>query len=314
MNQEKIIPPHPLQSPAWGEFRTRMGIHTATQDDWLVTFHRIPHTPWTIGYFPKGPMPTKTMVSQLQQLGRQKNAVFIQLEPNIPASQKTKISQLDGIKPSHHPLFTQFTFVLDLTKSEEDLLKAMHPKTRYNIRVAQKHGVQIKEDNSSAAFNAYLRLSEETTSRQGFYAHSRTYHETMWEVLRGAGIAHLFTASFKGEIIAAWIIFVWENTAYYPYGTSSRAYREVMAPHLLLWEIAKWAKKRNLKRFDLWGAMGPDPDPNDPWYGFHRFKEGFRPTLLEFAGSYDLVLKPMLYQCYILADKIRWTILKHFKK
>lgn len=309
---------HPLQSWFWGKFRESMGVVVSRLgvfegdklvEGWQLTFHKIPHTSRTIGYFPKGPDIGQTMVSELTKLGKQNKAIFIQLEPNVLQS-SIDVKQFDNLIPSHHPLFTKFTFLLDLTKSEAELLAAMHPKNRYNLKVAQKHGVTVKEDNSSKAFKAYLSLAKETTGRQGFYAHNTLYQQKMWETLSGAGIAKLFTATFEGEILSAWIVFVWKDTLYYPYGTSSRNHRDVMAPTLMLWEIAKWAKTRGLKYFDLWGALGPNPDTSDPWYGFHRFKQGFNPTLLESAGSFDLVISPYLYRLYTLADKIRWFILK----
>ncbi len=293
---------HPLQTPAWGDFRKAMGIDVVRLNDWQLTFHKIPYTPWTIGYLPKGPAPTKKMIDELLKLGRKKRAIFIQLEPNT--------TEKVHLKPSHHPLFTKYTFILDLTKSEDELLARMHPKTRYNIKVAQKHNVIVKEDNSPAAMKEYLRLTQETTSRQGFYAHNKKYHEIMWKIMHDAGIAHLFTASYEGEVLSAWIVFILGDTVYYPYGSSSRNHREVMAPTLLLWEITKWAKQKGLKHFDLWGAMGPNPNPNDPWYGFHRFKQGFNPLLVAFAGSFDLVIKPHLYSLYTLADTLRWKFLK----
>lgn len=297
---------HPLQSPAWLEFRKVMGIDTERIADGFISFHKIPYTPWTIGYFPKGPLPTQKMIGELTAIGKLKRAVFIQLEPNA-------IKGTVLLPKSHHPLFTKYTFILDLTKSEDELLRAMHPKTRYNIKIALKHNVIVKEDNSPSAFKEYLRLTEETTSRQGFFAHDRKYHETMWKIMHAAGIAHLFTASFNGEVLSAWILFVWNDTVYYPYGSSSRNHREVMAPTLLLWEIVKWAKAKGLKKFDLWGAMGPSPDSNDPWYGFHRFKEGFSPKLVEFIGSYDLILNKPLYWIYTLADTVRWKLLRLIK-
>lgn len=293
--------PHPLQSKAWGEFRKAMGIDVAVIHEWIITFHRVPHTPYTIGYFPKGPMPTKAMLETLKTLGKQKNAIFIQLEPNVVFKPNLR-STINDLQRSHHPLFTKYTFILDLTKTEEELLQAMHPKTRYNIRVAQKHGVTIAEDDSQKAFQAYLDLSQETTNRQGFYAHNQTYHRVMWDMLHKAGIAHLFTANYDNKILAAWIIFVFGDTVYYPYGASSRENRDVMAPNLMLWEIARWAKNKGIKFFDLWGA--------DPSQGFHKFKEGFAPRLVEFVGSYDLVMQPWLYRLYTVADTIRWTLLK----
>lgn len=308
---------HPLQTKAWVEFRKAMGVDVATLDNWYISFHHIPHTPYTIGYFPKGPIPTKTMIEELTKIGKEKNAIFIQIEPNVEkvhSSQKTVHSQLI---PSHHPLFTKYTFVIDLTKSEEDLLKAMHPKTRYNIRVAEKHNVTIQEDNSARAFETYIKLSQETTNRQGFYAHNTTYQRTMWEIMHQAGIAKLWTATYEGHILAAWIIFIHDGVMYYPYGASSRKHREVMAPNLLLWELVKWGKANKLHAFDLWGAIGSPPaggpDPKDPWYGFHRFKAGFSPTLIEFTGSYDLVIRPLLYKLYCFVDTVRWSVLKLLK-
>lgn len=309
---------HPLQAWSWGEFRKSMGIDVTRLavysknkliEGWQLTFHKIPYTPWTIGYFPKGPAIGQVMVDELAKLGREKSSVSIQIEPNILYNQSAT-EQFKNLRPSHRPLFTKYTFVLDLTKSPEDLLKTMHPKTRYNLKIAQKHGVTVKEDNSDVAFDAYLELTRETTSRQGFYAHDAQYHRRMWKIMHDAGIAKLFTASLGKEILSAWIIFVWKETVYYPYGTSSRNHREVMAPNLLLWEICLWAKNNGLKYFDLWGALEPNPDTNDPWYGFHRFKQGYNPTLVEFTGSFDLVIKPLPYRLYTFADDLRWKILE----
>ena len=85
---------HPLQSWAWGEFRRvtgvdveRLGVYKNAElvAGWQITFHHIPLTPWTIGYFPKGPQPSPQMIHALSTLGRQKKAIFIQLEPNTTA-------------------------------------------------------------------------------------------------------------------------------------------------------------------------------------------------------------------------------------
>lgn len=321
---------HPLQSWSWGEFRKNMGVDVARLavikgekliEGWQITFHRIPYTPWTIGYFPKGPAMDKRMIEELMKIGREKRAIFIQMEPSIEAKDTKKkiplsqylnilISQYPRLRPSHHPLFPKYTFMLDLTRSEEQLLSAMHPKTRYNIRLAQRHGVKVREDSSRKACEAYVRLSQQTTSRQGFYAHNEIYHRRMWKVMSKTGIAHLFTATYGEKILAAWVVFAFGDTVYYPYGASSRERREVMAPTLILWEIARWAKKQGFKYFDLWGALGPKPKENDPWYGFHRFKQGFSPQLVEFIGSYDLVINPLLYRFYTMADTLRWILLR----
>ena len=86
-----------------------------------------------------------------------------------------------------------------------------------------------------------------------------------------------------------------------------------MASNLMMWEAIKWGKKHNAKHFDLWGCLGPDADKNHPWYGFHRFKEGFGGELVEFMGSYDLVINPILYNIYTVLYPLRKNLLKFFK-
>ncbi len=333
------IAAHPLQSFEWGEFRKKTGIKVIRGDNFQLTVHQIPHTPWAIGYMPKGPLPDQKMMTELYKIGKENKCIFIQLEPNVeknklPQNWKLEIGNWK-LREAAHPLFTRYTFILDLTKSEEELLKNMHPKTRYNIRIAQKHGVEITEDNSDTAFEEYLKLTEETTKRQRFFAHSEKYHRLMWETLKSQKskvksqkldtdklTAHLFLAKYQPKnishlspltsqfVLAAWILFVFKDTLYYPYGASSNKHRETMASNLLMWEAIRFGKKLGLKKFDMWGALGHAPDKNDPWYGFHRFKEGYGGELTEFVGSFDFVINPLFYEVYKIADKLRWLFLR----
>ncbi len=313
---------HPLQSPEWGEFRKKTGVKVVTSEGLQLTIHRIPHLPWTIGYLPKGPLPTSKMLSKLAKIGREENCIFIQLEPAVIKTHNSElITHNLGLRPAARPLFTKNTFQLDLTQSEEELLKNMHPKTRYNIRVAQKHGVEVTEDNSDKAFETYLKLTRETTTRQKFYAHNEEYHQKMWQALKPTGIAHLLlayyspkTSNLKPIPLVAWIVFIYDGVLYYPYGASSDKYREVMASNLMMWEAIKFGKRMSCHTFDMWGSLGPNPDKNDPWYGFHRFKEGYGGKLVEFMGSFDLVINPFPYQFYKITDKLRWLFLHLIKK
>jgi len=309
---------HPLQSEEWGKFREKTGIKVVKTDAFQITIHKIPHLSQTIGYVPKGNLPSEKMIKDLREIGKRENCIFIQLEPKIENGSKINFKNL-GLIPSAHPLFTRFNFELDLTKNEEDLLRNMHPKTRYNIKIAQKHNVEVEENNSDEAFLAYLKITEETTRRQGFFAHTQSYHRLMWETLKPKPdekpnpnklTAHLFIAKYEKEILVAWVLFVYKDTLYYPYGASSSSHRETMASNLIMWEAIKYGKKMGLKKFDMWGSLGPDADKNDNWYGFHRFKQGYGPRLVEYVGSYDLVINPFLYKLYVLADKVRWAILK----
>lgn len=316
---------HPLQSYEWGEFRKATGIkvirkglfqNNQLQEAFQLTIHPIAPTPYSIGYLPKGILPTSSLIEELRKLGKENNCISIQLEPNLltsPASQ-TSFIQL-GLIPAAHPLFTQHTLILDLTKSEEELLKNMHQKARYNIRVAQKHAVSVQETNTPEGFETFWRLTQETTSRQQFFAHTKKYHLTQWQTLphtfhSNKLSSHLLITSYQNMPLTAWVVFVFHDTLYYPYGASSQNHRETMHSTLMMWEAIRFGKKHGLKIFDLWGAAAPNTPSSDPWFGFTQFKERFGPTRIAFVGSYDLVINPLLYQGYKIADKLRWFVLK----
>ena len=112
-------------------------------------------------------------------------------------------------------------------------------------------------------------------------------------------------ATYKGEIISAWILFAHDGFLYYPYGASTDKYKEVMANNLMMWEAIKFGKKLGLSTFDLWGR--------EEGKGFTKFKEGYNPEVVEFIGTWDLIINKPLYYLYKIAEKIRWFILRLIK-
>ena len=313
---------HPLQSWAWGEFRKKTGVglsrfgfgKKSIEDVFQITWHRIPYTKFCIGYCPKSIIPNKEEVTMIKAEAEKRGAIFVKFEPNEKINTETekKIIALEKefnfVKGK--PLFTKYTFQLDISKSEEELLKNMHQKTRYNLRLAEKRGVEIIEDSSEVGFEDYWKLMEETTKRQGFFAHGKEYHRKMWQTMTESGMGHLFKAVYEGKTLTAWMVFILNDTIYYPYGASSNENREVMASNLMMWEVIRYGKKQGCRLFDMWGSLGPTPDIKDPWYGFHKFKQGYGAELVEFLGSFDLVVKPTLYKLYGLTDRLRWVGLK----
>ncbi|PIS09296.1 peptidoglycan bridge formation protein FemAB [Candidatus Beckwithbacteria bacterium CG10_big_fil_rev_8_21_14_0_10_34_10] len=306
---------HPLQSWQWGEFKEKNGAQVlrigmyqgkTLKKGWQILFHPIPKTKLTIGYVPKSHLPNKEVFKALKEIGNKNHAIFIKIEPNSTTGEDLLLKNncLVG-----KPIFTLYTFQINLNKSEKELLQSFKSKTRYNLKLAQKKGVKVEKDNSSKAFNEYLDLTLETTKRQKFYAHDKKYHQLMWQFLQPSGIAHLLKASFKNKILATWIVFVFNNVLYYPYGASSAEHRDLMASNLMMWEAIRFGQKMNCHYFDLWGSLGPNPNPKNPWYGFHRFKKGYNPKLIEFIGSFDLILNKPLYRLYRLADYFRWQYL-----
>lgn len=313
---------HIIQSWEWGEFRKKAGLDLVRLGHfegnrlvmaYQLTFHTVPFLAQTIGYFPKGPMPDETMIKALTDVGQKKGVAFIKIEPDVASNQlpetRDQLRKL-GLLESKKSLFTQYNFLIDLTKSEEQLLAAMHPKTRYNIGVAQKKGVEVYDSVGTSDFEIYLKLYFETTKRQKYFGHTPHYHQLLWETLKPAKMARILVGRYAGQSLVSWMLFNFGDTLYYPYGGSSIEYKEVMASNLVCWEAIRLGKKMGLRVFDMWGALAPDARENDPWYGFHRFKAGYGPVHVEYVGTYDLVLKPQIYNILNVADRLRWILLR----
>ncbi len=310
MNRQKYnkMASHPLQTWEWGEFRKKWGNEIIRTDYGQLTLHKLPLMPFKIGMLIKGPAPTKKILDDLKKLGKKEKLIFIKLEPNVSKNEKLiKFLKQNGAVPGK-TLFTPTSFWIDLAINEEDLVKSFQSKTRYNIRLARRKGVEVREDNSDKAFEKYIKLTKETVERQGFYAHSEKYHRLMWKALykdmvqKGEKpIARLLVARYKGEIITTWIVFVWKDFLYYPYGASANKHKNVMANNLVMWEAIKYGKKLGLKTFDLWGR--------EPGKGFTRFKEGYNPKVIGFLGTWDLITSPFYY-LYRAAEMLRWILLR----
>ena len=317
---------HPLQSWEWGEFRKKTGVDVERigffekgkiKKGFQVTFHNIPKINRTAGYYPKGFMPDADQLDALKKLAKQHKALFVKMEPNI--SQKVGVpsahKQISEFLEKHdcvpgRPLFTKFTFILDISKSEEEIFAKLTSKTRYNVNLAAKKGVVIYENSTSEGMEQYIKILKETTSRQGFYAHGPEYFRTMWQELSKTGMIKIFQAVYQDKILASWIIFIFNGVIYYPYGASSREHRDVMASNLMMWEMIRYGKSQGCHKFDMWGSLGENPDKNDPWYGFHRFKKGYGGELNEFIGTFDLVTDFALYQPFRFVDNLRWKWLR----
>jgi lipid II:glycine glycyltransferase (peptidoglycan interpeptide bridge formation enzyme) len=329
---------HPLQSWEWGDFRQkagngvkRLGVYKNGELKQAIQliFHPVPIIDKKICTFIKGRNLSVDILKVLRKLANDENVLFVKMEPNIVVKkvqlptgeileEQTKVKRdLIEILKSYgaikgRTLFTPTSYWIGLSVDEESLLKGFHSKARYNIGLAKRKGVKVVEDNSSKAFENYLELTRETVNRQRFYAHKENYHRLMWQTLneemidqKKEPIARLLTAKYRGVTISAWVLFVFNNTLYYPYGASSSRYRNVMANNLMMWEAIRYGKKLGLKTFDLWGR--------EPGKGFTRFKEAYNPSLVEFLGTWDLITNPLYYP-YRIAEYVRWFILRFKNK
>jgi len=186
----------------------------------------------------------------------------------------------------------------------------MKPKTRYNIKLAQKKGVIIKEMSDEKGFEIFNKLYFETCKRQKYYGHNHEYHKIVWNTLK-ENIAHILIAFYENTPIAAYELFNFKDRLYYTYGGTSVEHRNVMAANLLMWETIKLGKKLGANVLDMWGSLAPQYNTNHDWAGFTRFKEGYGTEFKQLCTSFDLICNPILYKTYNFVYSIRQLLLRY---
>lgn len=207
------------------------------------------------------------------------------------------------------------TLMLDLTKTDEVLLSEMKRKGRYNINLARKKGVTIahitgkefmKSDKKKRQelIDEFWRLTSETTSRDGFHGHQKEYYTQFLDKLPDYAV--LFFAKFEGENIATAISTFCGDKSIYYFGasTSDRAYRNLMAPYLLQWEMIQYAKTQNCKTYDFLG-IAPENEPKHAYAGISDFKWKFGGYRATYAPGKEIVLDKKWYRMYRLIKKMK---------
>ena len=208
------------------------------------------------------------------------------------------------------------TVVLDLSRTEEELLLGMKPKTRYNVRLAMKKGVEVRQGRVEE-LPAWYSIYQETAERDRIAIHPYTYYRTLFDLSLSYGgespQLSLFLAFYEGILVGGIIVALFKGEAIYLYGASSNQHRNVMASHLLQWEAMKWARQRGATQYDLFG-IPPAEDPAHPMGGLYRFKTGFGGRILHRWGSWDYPIHGVSYEIYRQAERFRNWYHKVFRK
>lgn len=220
----------------------------------------------------------KMVLEDLKKLAGEEHAWFIRVSPQIDAISFPKL----GFVPAPiHAMDAELCWVLDLDKSEEELLAGMRKTTRYEIRRAQKMGITI-----DTGLKDFFVLYTQTSQRHGFVPHSGIREEL--EVFGNNAI--VLNAVFERVPIASAIILFWGEQAIYHHGASIQS--KVPASYFLQWEAIREAKKRGEKLYNFWG-IAPEDKPNHPWRGITLFKKGFGGREVEFVHAQDYPVSPL---------------------
>jgi lipid II:glycine glycyltransferase (peptidoglycan interpeptide bridge formation enzyme) len=294
-----------LQSWEWGEFQKAIGrqIYFLKENNWqsLVIKHDL-----ALGrnylYCPRGPVvrgETGNFFNAIAKLAKQENSIFNRIEP-MQGIEEDDLRKLGFIR-AQSDVQPRQTLILDLDRSEEELLGQMHEKTRYNIGLAERKGVSItirKLEDGDEAFEKFWELLNQTAKRQKIGIFSKDYYKRQLTIKSPQFANLLFIAAFGGKAIAANLVNFFGHTATYVHGGSDNTFRALMAPHLLQWEQIKEAKKRGCKYYDFWGF------DEQKWPGISRFKKGFGGREVSYIGTFDLILKQAWYSAYIFVKKV----------
>ncbi len=310
--------PHVLQTWEWGEVKAQTGWRTyalrfargaETVGQALLLRRPVPVTSLGIGYIPKGPVlnweDTRTaaeVIRALARVARDLRLIFLKIDPDVSpdetaGEQLLKVLRAEGWQFSAQQIQFRNTVLVDLRGDEEDVLARMKSKWRYNIRLAQRRGVTVREGTADELPHFYA-LYEETARRDGFLIRPYAYYAHTWKRFMERDKAVLLFAEWKGEIVAGLILFLFGDRAWYMYGASRGGeVRRHMPNHLLQWEAMRVARARGCTVYDMWGA----PDElveTDPMWGVYRFKRGFGGEFQRWIGAWDYPVYPVLYTLY----------------
>ena len=247
-------------------------------------------------------------------LAKKYKAFVLRVEPDVLKSDekfrnliiKHKFKIKDDSKDFKDEIQPRFVFRLNLKgKTEDEIFSAFHQKTRYNIRLATKKGVTIKE-GTKEDLKAFHNIMVETGERDNFLIRSLSYFEKMYDEM-APNHMKLLMAYYENEPIAGIIPIMYGNKTWYLYGASSNKHRNLMPNYLLQWTMIKQAIENKCDIYDFRGVSGV-VDETHPQYGLYRFKKGFNAEFTEFIGEIYIPYKPIKYKIYKLAEKTFRTL------
>lgn len=315
-----------LQSKEWRKFQEAVGRKTLNISDENFSASIIEHSLPIVGkyfYVPKGPIfnfqfsisnefsnlndQISKQIQELIDLAKREKAGWIRVEP-VDSRILEVIGRYSRIKKAPHDMQPRETLIMDISKSEEELLAGMKSKTRYNIKLAEKKGVSVineQESGNKKNIEEFLRLTKIMSERQGIVTHDENYYRKMFEII-SESIIKLYVAEYENKIIAANIVIYYGDTAYYLHGASDDKYKNLMAPHFLQWRQIQDARKAGCVKYDFCGVKVNEKKGRS-WEGITRFKLGFSPNTkpVEFPGSYDIIISPVRYWGYRIIQKIK---------
>jgi len=303
---------HVLQSYEWGEFKKRLGwrpVRVVLDRDGEVVglgqflaYDTAP-VPGALWYCTKGPwLPwhneeaVRAFFEGVRDVARREGAHTVKIEPEVLEREKNVKDVLGeiGFRKARYDLNLKTTLVVDLSLSEEKLLAKMKGKTRYNVRLAAKKGIEVVEPDFEEGWEIFYAWMKHTSERKVGYSlrRSRNYLHAVTRYMYDTGQGRLFFARHEGTPLAGIYVFTFGEKYWYMYGASGDEKRNLKPNYLLQWEVMRWAKERGLTHYDMVGVPKlEDLDESSSLWGVYKFKEGFGGEISDSLGCFDLPVK-----------------------
>ena len=294
---------HLLQTWAWGELKGAFGWSplriALEQDGSLVAGAQVLYRrlgPLSLAYVPKGPVllggesgAATALWEAIHRQSRRRGAISLKVEPEWRDEDADAHARLLawGMQATDATVQPRRTIIVDLDADEDTLLARMKPKWRYNVRLSDRKGVVVREANDSmASFYQLLRLTGE---RDAFGIHTQAYYDRALRLFLPDQV-RLLMAYYQEQPLAGLAVYGFNGQAWYMYGASSNAHRELMPNHQLQWRAMQWARQQGCSQYDLWGITDRDTEEGDALAtlsGVERFKAGFGGEVVRFVGAYE---------------------------
>ncbi len=243
--------------------------------------------------------------SDIREQGEAHNCVFVRVRPQEPMSQNIlKLLSKQGLKPAPMYLSVEYAGILDLHKSEEEILAGASQGFRRKLRKAEKNGIEITAETDDTAIEEFCRLEKLHAERQKYVAFSSDFLKKQFKAFRKNGEVVIYTAKKDGETLAQNFMIFYGPEASYHYGVSSALGTKYSAAPLLHLMAMEEARKHGCIRYNLWGIVGLD-EKSHRFYGVSEFKRSFGCEELKYTPAHDLILNPAKYQITKIVENVR---------
>jgi len=236
-----------------------------------------------------------TIFEDIRAEGKRNNCVFVRIRPQLELSEGSLRLMRDlGLKRAPMYLSVEYAGILNLEKSEEEILAGASQGFRRKLRKAEKAGIEISESSDPEIVKSFYELEVSHAKRQGFVAFSEDFLKKQFEAFSEHDEVLMYTAKKDGEILAQNFMIFYGPEASYHYGVSSELGTKYSAAPLLHLAAMREARKRGCLRYNLWGIVGKE-ETNHRFYGVSEFKRSFGCEELKYTPAHDMILKPTKY-------------------